>query len=40
MDRSDTILVWETYIDEAIWLARLAEYGIIPEIDEQGNLVL
>lgn len=38
--RTDTIHVWETYIDEAIWLARLLEYGIVPEIDEQGNLVL
>ena len=38
--RTDTIHVWETTTDEAVWLARLAEYGIIPEIDEQGNLVL
>jgi len=38
--RTDTIHVWETTTDEAVWLARLLEYGIIPEIDEQGNLVL
>ena len=38
--RTDTILVWETYIDEVVWLARLAEYGITPDFDEQGNLVL
>ena len=37
--RTDTIHVWETYIDEAIWLARLLEYGIVPEIDEEGNLI-
>jgi hypothetical protein len=36
--RTDTILVWETYLDEIVWITRLAEYGIIPEIDEQGNL--
>ena len=38
--RTDTILVWETYIDEVVWLARLAEYGIIPNVDEEGNVVL
>jgi hypothetical protein len=38
--RTDTIQVWETTIDEEVWIARLLEYGIIPEIDEQGNLVL
>ena len=38
--RTDTIQVWETTIDESVWIARLLEYGIIPEIDEQGNLVL
>lgn len=38
--RTDTIHVWEITTDEAVWLARLAEYGIIPEIDEQGNVVL
>lgn len=32
--RTDTIFVWETTTDEAIWLARLLEYGIVPEIDE------
>ena len=38
--RTDTIQVWETTIDEEVWIARLLEYGIIPEIDEQGNLFL
>jgi hypothetical protein len=38
--RTDTIHVWETTTDEAEWLARLLEYGIIPETDEEGNLVL
>jgi len=37
--RTDTIYVWETTTDEEVWLARLLEYGIVPEIDEQGNLV-
>jgi len=37
--RTDTIFVWETTTDAAIWLARLLEYGIVPEIDEQDNLV-
>ncbi len=38
--RTYAIHVWETYIDEIVWLARLAEYGIIPDVDEEGNLVL
>lgn len=38
--RTDAIHVWETYIDEIVWLARLAEYGIIPDFDEEGNLLL
>ena len=38
--RTDTIHVWETTIDESVWIARLLEYGIVPDIDEQGNLVL
>ena len=38
--RTDTIHVWETTIDESVWIARLLEYGIVPEVDEQGNLVL
>ena len=31
---------WYTTTSQSDWLAKLAEYGIIPEIDEQGNLVL
>ena len=38
--RTDTIFVCETYLDEVVWLARLAEYGIISETDEEGNLIL
>jgi hypothetical protein len=38
--RTDTIQVWEITTDEEVWIARLLEYGIIPEVDEQGNLVL
>jgi|DEB0MinimDraft_10_1074344.scaffolds.fasta_scaffold146127_3 hypothetical protein len=38
--RTDTIHVWEITTDEDVWLARLLEYGIIPEFDEQGNLVI
>jgi hypothetical protein len=38
--RTDTIQVWEITTDEEVWIARLLEYGIIPDIDEQGNLVL
>jgi len=37
--RTDTIHVWETTTDEEVWLARLLEYGIIPEFDEEGNLI-
>jgi len=38
--RTDTIHVWEITTDEYVWLARLAEYGIIPDVDEEGNIVL
>jgi len=38
--RTDTIQVWEITTDEEVWIARLLEYGIVPEVDEQGNLVL
>jgi hypothetical protein len=38
--RTDTIHVWETTTDEAVWLARLAEYGIIPEQNEQGEYII
>jgi len=38
--RTDTIQVWEITTDEEVWIARLLEYGIVPDIDEQGNLVL
>jgi hypothetical protein len=38
--RTDTIHVWETYIDEVVWLARLLEYGIIPEQNENGEYIV
>ena len=38
--RTDTIHVWETYIDEIVWLARLAEYGIIPETNTAGEYII
>jgi len=38
--RTDTIFVWETFTDEAAWLARLLEYGIVPETDEEGNYII
>jgi hypothetical protein len=28
----------ETTIDESVWIARLLEWGIVPEVDEQGEL--
>ncbi len=31
---------WYTTTSEADWLTKLAEYGIVPDIDEQGNLLL
>jgi hypothetical protein len=36
----ETIWIFDSFIDEAEWIAELAEYGIVPEVDEQGNLVL
>ena len=38
--RTDTIQVWETTIDESVWIARLLEYGIVPDINEEGELIL
>ncbi len=30
---------WYTTTDQSAWLAKLAEHGIVPDIDEQGNLI-
>jgi hypothetical protein len=38
--RTDTIHVWETTIDESVWIARLLEYGIVPEQNEQGEYII
>ena len=38
--RTDTIHVWETTIDESVWIARLLEYGIVPDINNEGELIL
>ena len=38
--RTDTIHVWEITTDEEDWIARLLEYGIVPDINEEGELVL
>ena len=36
----ETIWIFDEFTDEAEWIAELAEYGIVPEVDAQGNLVL
>ena len=38
--RTDTIHVWEITIDESVWIARLLEYGIVPEQNEQGEYII
>ncbi len=35
-----TIWIFDEFTDEAEWIAELANWGIVPEFDEQGNLVL
>ena len=35
-----TIWIFDEFTDEQQWLDELAKWGIIPEFDEQGNLVL
>jgi hypothetical protein len=32
--------IFDSFIDKAEWLAELANWGIIPEFDEQGNIVM
>jgi hypothetical protein len=36
----ETIWIFDEFTDKAEWLAELANWGITPEFDEQGNLVL
>ena len=36
----ETIWIFDEFTDEAEWIAELAEYGIVPEVDAQGSLVL
>ena len=35
-----TIWIFDKFTDKAEWIAELATWGIVPEFDEQGNLVL
>lgn len=35
-----TIWIFDKFTDKAEWLAELANWGITPEFDQQGNLVL
>jgi hypothetical protein len=35
-----TIWIFDEFTDRAEWLDELAKWGIIPDFDEQGNLVL
>ena len=34
-----TIWIFDEFADEQQWLDELANWGIIPEFDEQGNLI-
>ena len=36
----ETIWIFDEFTDEQQWIAELLVWGIVPEIDEQGNLVL
>jgi len=36
----ETIWIFDEFTDRAEWVEELAKWGIIPEFDEQGNLVL
>ena len=35
----ETIWIFDEFTDEEQWVAELLEWGIVPDIDEQGNLV-
>ena len=36
----NTIWIFDEFIDEAQWIAALLVWGITPEIDEEGELIL
>ncbi len=36
----DTIWIFDEFTDEEEWIKELAKWGITPEIDEKGNLIL
>ena len=36
----DTIWLIDEYVDEAQWIAALLVWGIVPDINEEGKLVL
>ncbi len=35
-----TIWIFDEFTDKTEWLAELAEWGIVPDIDEHGNILL
>ena len=35
-----TIWIFDEFTDEAEWIEELAEWGITPDIDEHGNILL
>jgi hypothetical protein len=35
----ETIWIFDEFTDEEQWIAELLVWGIVPEIDEEGNLV-
>jgi hypothetical protein len=35
-----TIWIFDEFTDEAQWLAELLEWGIVPDINEEGELIL
>ncbi len=36
----ETIWIFDEFIDEAQWIAELLVWGIVPDIDEEGKLIL
>jgi hypothetical protein len=36
----ETIWIFDEFTDEEQWIAELLVWGIVPDIDEEGNLVL
>ena len=35
-----TIWIFDEFTDRAEWIAELANWGIVPEFDQQGNLII